>query len=126
VTGSLAEEAPGADERVAVGVEAALARRRVLVLLSHDPPTGAATAPAGVIGLEGDSVELSWVPYAEAAERWRSRVVGTTVVLHEAIDAWLELADGISWDVVELEPAGSPDLRGDVEIALDELLATGD
>jgi hypothetical protein len=100
-------------------------RRRVFVLLAHDPATGAATAPAGVVGMEGGRVELSWVPYAPAAEPWRSRVAEATSPLSEAIEGWAELADGVSWELAELEPAGSADLRGDVEIALDELLAMG-
>lgn len=99
--------------------------RRVLVLLAHDPRTGAASAPAGILGLEGAAYELSWVPYAEAAEQWRQRVADTTADMAEAADTWLELADGVGWDLVELEPAGTADLRGDVEAAVDELLAMG-
>ena len=99
--------------------------RRVLVLLAHDPRTGTASTPAGILGLEGAAHELSWVPYADGCEPWRQRVADTTAGLGEAVEAWLEMADGVGWDLVELAPAGTADLRGDVEVAMDELLAMG-
>ena len=85
--------------------------RRVWVLLAHDPQTGAATAVAGVAGVEEDGPEasyVSWVPYSVAADRWRERVPATTVALADAVGEWGEYADGISWDLVELEAPGSP------------------
>lgn len=97
--------------------------RRLFVLLGHDPATGAATAVAAVAGVEADRLAVSWMPYEPAAEPWRQRLGATTVTPAEALAVWALAADGISWDVAELESAGSPDLRGDVEAALDELLA---
>lgn len=99
--------------------------RRVFVLLAHDPATGMAVAPAGVLGLEAGEHVLSWVPYAEAAEWWRHRLATTTADMATAVEAWLESADGVTWDLVELAPASTADLRGDVEAAADELLAMG-
>lgn len=99
--------------------------RRVFVLLGHDPPFGTAIAPAGILALEAGEHALSWLPYAEAAEQWRQRLAGTTVDLAEAVETWLELADGVVWDLVELAPAGTADLRGDVEVAMDALLGMG-
>lgn len=97
--------------------------RRLYVLLGHDPQTGAATTAVAVVGVVEADHCVSWVPYEPAAEPWRQRLGDTTAGLAEALEVWADNADGISCDVVELEPAGSPDLRGDVEAALDELLA---
>ena len=99
--------------------------RRVVVLLGHDPATGCATAVAGVMGAEGGTSFVSWVAHQEAADGWRERVAATTVPAAEALEAWAELADGVSWDLEEIAPPDSPDLRGSVEAALDELLAVG-
>ncbi len=100
-------------------------QRRLYVLLGHDPQTGAATAITAVVGIEADDHCVSWVPHEPAAEPWRQRLGDTTVAMAEALDVWAQTADGISCDVVELEPIGSPDLQGDVEAALDEFLAAG-
>jgi hypothetical protein len=96
--------------------------RRLYVLLGHDAATGAATATAAVVGVDGGHWVVSWMPYEPAAEPWRQRLGEVSVAVSDALEAWAEGADGVSFDVVELEPAGSPDLRGDVEAALDELL----
>ncbi|MFP5319476.1 MAG: hypothetical protein ACLGI2_14440 [Acidimicrobiia bacterium] len=97
---------------------------RVFALMAHDPATGCATAPVAVAGVGPDGTScVSWVPYHELADGWRARLATTTVALGEAIEAWGELADGVAWDVVELEAPASPDLRGSVEAALDEILA---
>ena len=96
--------------------------RRIWALLARDPRTGWASALAGVLGVEGDQHHLSWVPYAPAAEQWRARVTASTAPAATAVEEWAELADGVSWDLVELEAPGSPDLRGDVEFAFDELV----
>lgn len=94
------------------------------VLLGRDPRTGVATAVAGVLGVEGESRFVSWMPYSAAAEQWQERWTATTAPIAEAVRDWEE-ADGVAWDLVELEAPGSPDLRGDVEAVLDEFLAAG-
>jgi len=96
--------------------------RRIWALLARDPRTGWASALAGVLGVEGDQQHLSWVPYAPAAEQWRERLAATTAPPASAAEEWAELADGLSWALVELEAPGSPDLRGDVELVFDELV----
>lgn len=98
---------------------------RVFVLLGQDPDTGAASAVAGVLGVgPAGAYELSWVPYQERDGGWRDRVAATAEI-PEALEHWLELADGISWDLLEVADPATPDLRGDVEAILDELLALG-
>ncbi len=96
--------------------------RRLFVLLAHDPETGCATAVAGVLGLDDGVHHLSWIPYQAGVEGWRQRIVATTADMADALEAWAQLADGITWDLLELETAGSPDLQGDGEADLDELL----
>jgi hypothetical protein len=100
---------------------------RVYVLLAHDPATGCATAAVGVLGLmpeESAAGEyVSWIPFAEG-DGWRERIDTTTAPMADAVAAWMEMADGITWDIVELEAPTSPDLRGSVEMTVDELLVT--
>ena len=98
---------------------------RVFVLLGQDPDTGAASAVAGVLGVgPGGAHALSWVPYQERDGGWRERAAATADI-PEALEHWLELADGIGWDLLEVADPATPDLRGDVEATLDELLALG-
>jgi hypothetical protein len=99
--------------------------RRLFVLLAHDAQTGCATTVAGVLGVAGNLHHVSWVPYQPEAEGWRQRLAATTAAMSEAVEAWIALADGVGWDLEEIEPVGSPDLHGDVEAAMDELLAAG-
>ena len=99
---------------------------RIFVLLAHDPDTGCATAAAAVVGIApGQAGCVSWVPYQDLGEGWRARLAATTVSLEEALASWADLADGVASDVVELDAPASPDLRGAVEAALDEILAMG-
>ena len=98
---------------------------RVFVLLGQDPDTGTASAFAGVLGLgPGGAHELSWVPYQERDGGWRARVAATAEI-PSALEHWLEVADGISWDLLEVTDPATPDLRGDVEATLDELMSLG-
>ena len=99
---------------------------RVFALMAHDPDTGCATAAVAVVGVApGVASCVSWVPYQDLGEGWRARLAATTVSLEEALADWAERADGVASDVVELEAPPSPDLRGAVEAALDEILAMG-
>jgi len=93
-------------------------------LLAHDPQTGCATAAVAVVGIGDGGHHVSWIPYQPGAEGWRHRIATTTVDLADAVETWAELADGVASDVVELEAGRSPDMQGDVEWAVDELLAT--
>ena len=104
--------------------------RRVFVLLAHDPATGWASAPVGALGLPGDwtrggEQHLSWVPYHRLGEPWRQRVGATSAPLAQAVGEWASAADGVGWDLVEVDPPASPDLRGAVEAVVDEILAGG-
>ncbi|HET7486490.1 MAG TPA: hypothetical protein VFJ85_01080 [Acidimicrobiales bacterium] len=96
--------------------------RRIWALLAREPATGWASSLAGVLGVEGGQHHLSWLSYAPAAEQWRARVAAITAPLASAVEEWAELADGVSWALVELEAPGTADLRGDVELAFDELV----
>ncbi|MDP1807469.1 MAG: hypothetical protein Q8K72_19990, partial [Acidimicrobiales bacterium] len=90
------------------------------------PDTGCATAAVAVVGVaSGQPGCVSWVPYQDLGAGWRTRLAATTVSLEGALVDWAEAADGVASDVVELEAPPSPDLRGAVEAALDELLAMG-
>lgn len=97
---------------------------RVFVLLGHDPDTGAATVPVGVLGVgaEGERA-VSWMPYEERDGGWRARVA--TATAPDALEHWAELADGVGWDILEVAGPSSSHLRDDVEAVLDELLAAG-
>ena len=97
---------------------------RIFVLLGHDPDTGAATTAVGVLGVGADGERtVSWVPYEEHDGGWRARVATATAA--DAPEHWAELADGVAWDIAEVATSSSPDLRGDVESVVDELLAAG-
>lgn len=99
---------------------------RLFALMAHDPDTGCATAAVAVVGVApGHPSCVSWVPYHDLAEGWRARLAATTAPLEEALATWAELTDGVGADVVELEAPASPDLRGAVEAALDDILALG-
>jgi hypothetical protein len=99
---------------------------RIFVLLAHDPATGAATVPVGALGIAGTDHHISWMPYQPAGDRWRERVASTTVPLTEAVDAWAEMADGITWDLSSFETRGAiAGLTAAVEAVLDDLLAHG-
>ena len=54
---------------------------------------------------------LSRIGDAAPAVEWGARVAGSDPA--EAVDASLEDANGITWDLVELDPPGTPDLRDD-------------
>ena len=105
---------------------------RMYVLMAHDPATGWASAVVGVLGLmPPESVDddldryVSWIPLRDATGGWPERIaaVPDSVLMAEAVEEWLALADGISWDLVELEAPTSPDLRGSVETTIDELFS---
>ena len=104
---------------------------RVFVLLAHDPATGWASSPVGALGLAGDDSpngaeqHLSWVPYHRLVEPWRQRLGATSVPLAQAVGEWASTADGVGWDLVEVDPPPSADLRGAVEAVVDEILAGG-
>ena len=96
--------------------------RRAWALLAHDPDTGAATLPVAVLVVDGSDSVVSWVPLEDiAASDWRARAAGTDPA--DAVGRWVEEANGITWDLVELLPPGTPDLRGDAEALMDDLLA---
>ncbi|MDQ3573601.1 MAG: hypothetical protein M3404_01555 [Actinomycetota bacterium] len=105
--------------------------RRVFVLLAHDPTTGWASAPVGALGLagndwsDGGEQHLSWVPYHRLAEPWRQRLGATSVPLAQAVGEWASTADGVGWDLAEVDSPPSPDLRGAVEAVVDDILAGG-
>lgn len=102
---------------------------RVFVLLAHDPATGWASAPVGALGLastegpSGEEAHVSWVPYHRLGGPWRQRVSATSVPLAQAVGEWAASADGVGWDLAEVDPPPSPDLRGAVEAVVDEILA---
>lgn len=98
--------------------------RRAWALLAHDPDTGAATLPVAVLVVDGSGSVVSWVPLEDiAAGDWRSRVADTDPAAADG--RWVEEANGITWDLVELLPPGTPDLRRDAEALMDDLLAEG-
>src|SRR5581483_384390 len=105
---------------------------RVFVLLAHDPATGCASAVVGVLGLmppasadDDRDRYLSWIPLCDITGGWPERIdaVPDELAMAEAVTQWAELADGISWDLVELEPPASADLQGSVEATVDELFS---
>ncbi len=96
--------------------------RRAWALLAHDQATGAATRAVAVLAVAGPDSVVSWVPLEDvAAGDWRARAAGVDPA--GAVEGWVEEANGITWDLVELVPPGTPDLRGDAEALIDDLLA---
>ena len=96
--------------------------RRAWALLAHDSATGAATLPVAVLAVDGSDSVVSWVPLEDvAAIEWRARAAEVDPA--DAVEAWVEEANGITWDLVELDPPGTPDLQGDAETLMDDLLA---
>ena len=90
--------------------------------MALDPVTGAATHPVAVVVVDGPDSVVSWVPLEDvAAIEWRARAAEADPA--EAVEGWVEEANGITWDLVELDPPGTPDLRGDAEALMDDLLA---
>lgn len=108
------------------GTAADLSHRRVVALSTHDPTTGAATKVVAIAGTDGNETIISWIPLEHlAATDWRDRVA-LAGQLPGALAHWAEAANGITFDVIELEAPSSPDLRGSIEILVDEFLAFGD
>ena len=90
--------------------------------MAHDQATGAATQGVAVLAVDGPDSAVSWVPLEDvAAGDWRARAA--SVEPADAVGQWVEEANGITWDLVELAPPGTPDLRGDAEALIDDLLA---
>ena len=89
--------------------------------MALDSATGAATVPVAVLAVAGLDSAVSWVPLEDvAAIEWRARFAEVDPAA--AVDGWVEEANGITWDLVELAPPGTPDLRGDAEALMDDLL----
>ena len=81
--------------------------------MAHDPDTGAATQGVAVLAVDGPDSVVLWIPLGEAAASdWRARIAATNPA--EAVDRWMEEADGVSCALVKLTPPGAPDLGGDV------------
>lgn len=100
-------------------------RLRAFVLLAFDPVTRCATRPVAVVGLDAQRrVEISWVPLEHvAAQTWSDLVAAAGEDLAAAIDEWVLSSNGVTIDIVEVAAPGAADLRGAVEIVMDELLA---
>jgi hypothetical protein len=97
---------------------------RVFVLLGLDPSLGLAVRPVGVLGVEPGGFHVSFVPYEPAVDAWRDRILTAEVGPVQALESWLESADGVAFDILEVSPPDSPDLRTAVESVVDELLAS--
>lgn len=110
--------------------------RRLFVLMGHEASTGAATAPWGVLGIEGPGPERTWasclsrLPWTEDSGQWQKRLAGLAdvgrTITPEVIDYWAETANGLVWEIEELEAADIPRVAGlchAVEAFVDHLLA---
>jgi len=111
-------------------------QRRLFVLSGREEPTGAATAVWGVLGIEGPDDQGAWathlscMPYAEDNGLWADRLerlerIGR-LIDPEVIEFWAEHANGIIWEIDELEASDIPDvpdLATAVEAFVDVLLA---
>ena len=80
--------------------------------------------PVGVLGVEPGGFHVSFVPYEPAVDTWRDRILTAEVGPVQALESWLESADGIAFDILEVSPPDAPDLRTAVESVVDELLAS--
>jgi hypothetical protein len=103
---------------------------RLFLLLALDPATGAATRPVGVVGVDGETVVASFLPYVAGADLWRGRLAEATATPAATIAYWLDAADGVASAIGELDADGAADgvaaspgeLHGLVELAVDRLL----
>lgn len=98
--------------------------RRAFVLLSLDPSLGLAVRPVGVLGVEPAGFHVSFIPYEPAVDAWRDRILTAEVGPAQAVESWLESADGIAFDILEVPVPHALDLRAAVESVVDELLAS--
>ena len=97
---------------------------RAFVLLGLDPSLGLAVRPVGVLGVEPGGFHVSFIPYEPAVDPWRDRILTAEVGPAQAVEFWLESADGIAFDILEVPVPHAPDLRAAVESVVDELLAS--
>jgi hypothetical protein len=103
--------------------------RRAWALLAFDPATGCATTIVAIAGVDGDggpgAEAVSWVPLVGSADQgWRERLTEArgeplAVIVERAAEA-----GGIAVDIQELAPPEAADLRGAVEVLMDEVLAS--
>ncbi|MEX2620260.1 MAG: hypothetical protein WD250_08570 [Egibacteraceae bacterium] len=101
----------------------ACADRQVLVLLTFDPATGAATLPVGAVGVHGDRHHLSWVPLEPAADEWRTRLQPSRrYSMREAVEFWAEHANGVAVAIQPIEAGAGGSLVDAVETVVDALL----
>lgn len=99
------------------------ADRQVLVLLTFDPATGAATLPVGAVGLDAGRHHVSWVPLEPAVDEWRTRLwPSPRNSMREAVEFWAEHANGIAAAVHPVEVPASGSLVDAVEAVVDALL----
>ena len=97
---------------------------RVFVLLAFDPATRCATRPVAVVGVDARGrAEMSWVPLEHvAALAWADRVAAAGDKLVDAVDEWLRSSNGLTMNIAEVPVPSAADLRGAIEIVMDELL----
>lgn len=97
--------------------------RQVLVLLTFDPDTGAATLPVGAVGVETGRHHVSWVPLEPAADEWRTRLRPSgRYSVREAVEFWAEHANGVTVAIHPVEAPGTGSLVDAVEMVVDALL----
>lgn len=99
------------------------ADRQVLVLLTFDPDTGAATLPVGAVGVQADRHHVSWVPLEPAADEWRTRLrPSRRYSVREAVEFWAEHANGVAVAIQPVETPATGPLVDAVELVVDALL----
>lgn len=101
-----------------------MAQRRLWWLTVYDPTTGCATNVVGVVGVQGPSRWLSWLPHHPDAWMWHDRLGPTADIIAVQPDAWAAVTDGVTLGLVEMaNPPDAADLAGAVETAVDDALA---
>jgi hypothetical protein len=108
----------------------------MFVLLGHESSTSAASAAWGVLGAQGPDGDGRWatwlsrLPLTEDSGQWQERLNGLAAIgrpiTPEVLDYWAGTANGVVWEIEELEAEDVPeleDLHHAVEAFVDHLLA---
>lgn len=100
---------------------------KLWVLWGLDPRTGAATRPAGAVGVDGGRAHVSMVPLEATADFWRP-VLATDdpQVLQRRLTRLEASANGITAAVTSITPCDESDLVAAVEALVDRLLCMGE
>ena len=109
--------------------------RRVFAVMAFAETTGAATTCVGVLGIEPDGA--GWRSHVEWADElvmrgaggWPERIEAAGEITPDIVDRWCEDANGVSWELSEIEPweyEGHATIESAIGAVLEDILANPD